>query len=160
MASRTSSSQTNATGAGGRSVPVAGALPTGGRVPDAPPDLAARTDATCSRTAPAPISRAEGILRLDGAVTDPTGALDGRSADLAEAVDSTLADHGVQVFVLFVGTTGDLSAADYATQAHVDRWGRLGRSNGCFALAPDDFLVALAQLSGGRLLFADRLGLG
>ena len=53
-----------------------------------------------------------------------------------------------------------MHAADYATQAHVDRWGRLGRSNGCFALAPDDFLTALAQLSGGRLLYADRLGLG
>jgi hypothetical protein len=53
-----------------------------------------------------------------------------------------------------------MHAADYATQDHVDRWGRLGRSNGCFALAPDDFLIALAQLSGGRLLFADRLGLG
>ena len=53
-----------------------------------------------------------------------------------------------------------MHAADYATPEHVERWGRLGRSNGCFALAPDDFLVALAQLSGGRLLYADRLGLG
>jgi len=52
-----------------------------------------------------------------------------------------------------------MHAAQYATQAHVDRWGRLGRSNGCFALSPDDFLHALAQLSGGRLLYADRLGL-
>ena len=53
-----------------------------------------------------------------------------------------------------------MHSADYATQAHLDRWGRLGRSNGCFALSPDDFLHALAQLSGGRLLFADRLNLG
>jgi hypothetical protein len=53
-----------------------------------------------------------------------------------------------------------MHAADYCSEAHVERWGRLGRSNGCFALAPDDFLIALAQLSGGRLLFADRLGLG
>jgi len=53
-----------------------------------------------------------------------------------------------------------MHAAEYCSQAHVDRWGRLGRSNGCFALAPDDFLQALAQLSGGRLLYADRLGLG
>jgi hypothetical protein len=52
-----------------------------------------------------------------------------------------------------------MHAADYCSQTHVDRWGRLGRSNGCFALAPDDFLIALAQLSGGRLLYADRLGL-
>ena len=53
-----------------------------------------------------------------------------------------------------------MHAAGYCTQAHVDRWGRLGRSNGCFALAPDDFLEALASLSGGRLLYADRLNLG
>lgn len=50
--------------------------------------------------------------------------------------------------------------ADYCTQAHLERYGRLGRSNGCFALSPNDFLFALAQLSGGRLLYADRLGLG
>jgi hypothetical protein len=53
-----------------------------------------------------------------------------------------------------------MHAAEYCTQAHVDRWGRLGRSNGCFALSPDDFLEALAHLSGGRLLFADKLYLG
>ena len=52
-----------------------------------------------------------------------------------------------------------MHAAEYCTQAHVDRWGRLGRSNGCFALSPEDFLDALANLSGGRLLYADRLGL-
>jgi hypothetical protein len=50
-----------------------------------------------------------------------------------------------------------MHSADYATQAHLDHWGRLGRSNGCFALSPEDFLEALAHLSGGRLLFADRL---
>ena len=33
-----------------------------------------------------------------------------------------------------------MHSADYCSQAHVDRWGRLGRSNGCFALSPDDFL--------------------
>jgi hypothetical protein len=53
-----------------------------------------------------------------------------------------------------------MHAAEYARPEHVERWGRLGRSNGCFALSPDDFLVALAQLSGGRLLYADKLNLG
>ena len=53
-----------------------------------------------------------------------------------------------------------MHSADYCSQAHVDRWGRLGRSNGCFALSPEDFLDALANLSGGRLLYADRLYLG
>jgi hypothetical protein len=52
-----------------------------------------------------------------------------------------------------------MHAADYATGSHVARWGRLGRSNGCFAMGPDDFREALWHLSGGRLLYANRLGL-
>lgn len=50
-------------------------------------------------------------------------------------------------------------AADYATPAHADRWGRLGRSNGCFAVAPGELPGVLYQLAGGRLLFAERLSL-
>jgi hypothetical protein len=49
--------------------------------------------------------------------------------------------------------------ADYAESSHIERWGRLGRSNGCFAMGEDQFRVALTHLSGGRLLFADSLGL-
>lgn len=49
--------------------------------------------------------------------------------------------------------------ADYATPEHVARWGRLGRSNGCFAMGPVQFDKALIDLSGGRLLYADSLGL-
>lgn len=53
-----------------------------------------------------------------------------------------------------------MHAAPYATPEHVAKWGRLGRSNGCFAMGPDDFREALWHLSGGRLLFADRLNVG
>lgn len=53
-----------------------------------------------------------------------------------------------------------MHAASYATPEHVARWGRLGRSNGCFAFGPDVFGDALYRLQGGRLLFADRLGIG
>lgn len=49
--------------------------------------------------------------------------------------------------------------ARYATPEHVQRWGRLGRSNGCFAMDPRDFKNALWHLAGGRLLFADRMGI-
>lgn len=49
--------------------------------------------------------------------------------------------------------------ADYAEASHLDRWGRLGRSNGCFAMGTEQFREALMHLSGGRLLFADSLGL-
>ncbi len=49
--------------------------------------------------------------------------------------------------------------AKYAEPEHLKRWGRMGRSNGCFVLGEADFRVALLTLSGGRLLFADSLGL-
>jgi len=49
--------------------------------------------------------------------------------------------------------------AKYAEPEHIERWGRLGRSNGCFALGEEQFRIALLNLSGGRLLYADSLGL-
>lgn len=49
--------------------------------------------------------------------------------------------------------------ADYARPEHVTRWGRLGRSNGCLAMGPEQFDRALIELSGGRLIFADSLGI-
>jgi L,D-transpeptidase catalytic domain/TAT (twin-arginine translocation) pathway signal sequence len=47
--------------------------------------------------------------------------------------------------------------ANYANPAHIAKFGKLGRSEGCFAMAPDQFNEALWHLSGGRLLFADRI---
>jgi hypothetical protein len=49
--------------------------------------------------------------------------------------------------------------ADYAENSHLERYGRLGRSNGCFAMGEEQFRIALMHLSGGRLLYADSLGL-
>ena len=49
--------------------------------------------------------------------------------------------------------------AAYAEPAHLGKWGRLGRSNGCFAFGEEQFRTALLTLSGGRLLYADSLGL-
>ncbi len=49
--------------------------------------------------------------------------------------------------------------AKYAEPSHVARWGRMGRSNGCFAMGAADFKLALLKLSGGRLLFADSIGM-
>lgn len=48
--------------------------------------------------------------------------------------------------------------ASYAEPEHVTRWGRLGRSNGCFAMGEEQFRIALLNLSGGRLLYADSMG--
>ncbi len=46
----------------------------------------------------------------------------------------------------------------YASPDMLAKWGKLGRSEGCFAMAPDQFSEALLRLSGGRLLYADRIG--
>lgn len=52
-----------------------------------------------------------------------------------------------------------MHSAWYAAPEMLTKWGKLGRSEGCFAMAPGDFNEALWHLSGGRLLFADRLGI-
>jgi hypothetical protein len=51
-----------------------------------------------------------------------------------------------------------MHAAWYVDQAMIEKWGKIGRSEGCFAMGPTDFNEALWHLSGGRLLFADRIG--
>jgi hypothetical protein len=48
--------------------------------------------------------------------------------------------------------------AGYAAPEHIAKFGKLGRSEGCFAMAPEQFNEALWHLSGGRLLYADRIG--
>lgn len=48
----------------------------------------------------------------------------------------------------------------YVDPTMVEKWGKLGRSEGCFAMSNADFNEALWHLSGGRLLFADRIGQG
>ncbi len=45
----------------------------------------------------------------------------------------------------------------YAAPGMIARQGKLGRSEGCFAMAPNQFNEALWHLSGGRLLFSDRI---
>lgn len=50
-----------------------------------------------------------------------------------------------------------MHSAWYAEPDMLEKWGKLGRSDGCFAMGPEDFREALWHLSGGRLLFADRL---
>lgn len=47
--------------------------------------------------------------------------------------------------------------AAYAAPSHIAQFGKLGRSEGCFAMAPEQFNEALWNLSGGRLLYADRI---
>lgn len=59
-------------------------------------------------------ARAEDVLRLEGPVTDTTGVLAGREGDIAAAIERAVDGQGVQAFVLFIQTTGDRTAEDYA----------------------------------------------
>ena len=62
-----------------------------------------------------PVS-AEDILKLTGPVTDTTGVLADGHDDIVKQIDTTRDTQGVQVFVLFVKNTGDLTATDFADQ--------------------------------------------
>jgi L,D-transpeptidase catalytic domain len=48
--------------------------------------------------------------------------------------------------------------AAYVDASMIGKFGKIGRSQGCFAMASCDFNEALWNLSGGRLLYADRIG--
>ena len=50
-----------------------------------------------------------------------------------------------------------MHSAWYVEQGMITKWGKIGRSEGCFAMGKEDFREALWHLSGGRLLFADRI---
>lgn len=67
--------------------------------------------------------------------------LEGLDADNSNALDRAIVMH----------------PASYASPTWISKQGKLGRSEGCFAMAPDQFNEALWHLSGGRLLFADRI---
>ena len=69
--------------------------------------------------------------------------------------------------IRLVGLDGDNSlaldraivmhGAAYVDAAMIEKFGKIGRSQGCFAMSPADFNEALWHLSGGRLLYADRV---
>lgn len=80
--------------------------------------------------------RAEDILQLDGPVTDTTGVLADGEAAIVDAIETTLEDDGVQVFVLFVQTTGDRTAAEYVAET-ADR-NSLGGDDALILVALDD----------------------
>lgn len=67
--------------------------------------------------------------------------LEGLDGDNSHALDRAIVMHPAQ----------------YVGQDMVEKFGKIGRSEGCFAMAPADFNEALWHLSGGRLLFADRI---
>ena len=84
----------------------------------------------------APPVLAEDILRLEGPVTDTSGALAGRQADVEAAIERTLDDHGVQVWVLFVGSTDGRTAEEYAFETASEN--SLGVGDALLLVAMDD----------------------
>jgi uncharacterized membrane protein YgcG len=96
-------------------------------------------------------------------VTDLSGSLDGRTSDIETALTRLLDQHDVQLFVLFVETTQDLTATDYATQtAHANS---LGANDALLMVAVGDHTDAiwvsdsLASISTAELdqIIADTL---
>lgn len=83
-----------------------------------------------------PMVRAEDVMRLAGPVTDTAGVLDGRTDEIVASIDATLSTHRVQVFVLFVRTTGDLTAEDYASETAAKN--SLGGDDALVLVAMDD----------------------
>jgi uncharacterized membrane protein YgcG len=75
-------------------------------------------------------------VRLQGHVTDQAGVLDGRTGEIEQAVDALLRDHDVELFVLFVDTTGDLSATDFADETA--RISSLGANDALLLVAMQD----------------------
>lgn len=49
--------------------------------------------------------------------------------------------------------------ADYVGEDHIATWGKCGRSEGCFAVAPHMLPQLLGLLGSGRLLYADKIGI-
>lgn len=47
--------------------------------------------------------------------------------------------------------------ADYVSENHIAQWGKLGRSEGCFAVAHHILPEVLALLGPGRLIYADKI---
>ena len=70
--------------------------------------------------------------------------LEGRDPTCSNALDRAIVMH----------------RASYCEPAHLAQYGKLGRSNGCFAMSDADFKLALTRLAGGRLLYADKFGVG
>lgn len=50
-----------------------------------------------------------------------------------------------------------IHGADYVSEDHIAKWGKTGRSEGCFAVARHMIPQVLGLLGPGRMLFADKI---
>ncbi|HEY0444705.1 MAG TPA: TPM domain-containing protein, partial [Candidatus Limnocylindrales bacterium] len=80
--------------------------------------------------------RAADIPTLKGEVTDTSGVLTGSEGEIRDAVAQLLRDHHVQLWVLYVATTGDLPSTDFAVQTAQKN--SLGADDALLVVAIDD----------------------
>ena len=64
----------------------------------------------------APPALAEDIPRIEGPATDSSGVLAGSEDQIEAAIERTLDEHGVQVFVVFVNTTDAFTATEFVDE--------------------------------------------
>lgn len=50
-----------------------------------------------------------------------------------------------------------IHGADYVSYRMIETWGKVGRSEGCFALRQEDISMVLSLLGEGTMLYADRV---
>ena len=50
-----------------------------------------------------------------------------------------------------------IHGAAYVSEQMIRDYGKLGRSEGCFAVAESSLLDVMTQLAPGRLIYADRM---
>jgi len=73
--------------------------------------------------------------------------------------------HGAAMRLVGLDTTNNnadiraivMHSAPYVSEDHIAVWGKAGRSNGCFVVAPHLIAQVLALLGPGRLLFAAKI---
>jgi uncharacterized membrane protein YgcG len=84
----------------------------------------------------AAVAWAADVPRLEGTITDLTGELAGASGEIERALGDVLDESGVQVFVLFVRTTDDLTVTEFVDEAA--RVNSLGGDDALLLVALED----------------------
>ncbi len=98
---------------------------------------------------------ADPIPRIQGPVTDLTGALSGREGDVEAAIERTLDEHNLQVFVLFVNSTDDMTVTDYVDETA--RVNSLGGNDAIVLVAMDDRTDAIWVADGLEAITDDEI---
>ena len=92
------------------------------------------------------LALAADIPRITGPVTDETGVLEGRTGEIEAAVEDLLDEHGVQLFVVYVPTTDERNAPDFA--AETASTNSLGADDALLLVAIDDRTDAIWVADG------------